>query len=92
MAEALAQGFIAKKKVAAKDIWATDISQARKQVFQDFGANAAESSSDASLSPTLPLLVLLSSLGLIIIAFWGCRSSKTPTLFSSLSSLSMSQW
>ncbi|KAL3138491.1 hypothetical protein ABBQ32_006281 [Trebouxia sp. C0010 RCD-2024] len=46
MAEALAQGFIAKKKVAAKDIWATDISQARKQVFQDFGANAAESSSD----------------------------------------------
>lgn len=50
MAEALAQGFIAKKKVDAKDIWATDISQARKQVFKDFGANAAESSSDASLS------------------------------------------
>ena len=48
MAEALAQGFIAKKKVDAKSIWATDISQERKQVFQDFGANASDSSSDAS--------------------------------------------
>ena len=50
MAEALAQGFIAKKKVDAKDIWATDISQARKQVFKDFGANAADSSSEASVN------------------------------------------
>lgn len=48
MAEALAQGFIAKKKVDAKSIWATDISQERKKVFKDFGANASDSSSDAS--------------------------------------------
>ena len=48
MAEALAQGFIAKKKVDAKNIWATDISQERKKVFKDFGANASDSSSDAS--------------------------------------------
>ena len=50
MAEALAQGFISKKKVQAKDIWATDISQERKKVFEDFGANASDSSSEASLS------------------------------------------
>ena len=49
MAEALAQGFIAKKKVDAKSIWATDISQERKKVFKDFGANASDSSSDASV-------------------------------------------
>lgn len=72
MAEALAQGFIAKKKVDAKDIWATDISQARKQVFKDIGANAADSSSDASLSPIFCgqcLCWSCSGSGLTIIAF-----------------------
>lgn len=51
MAEALAQGFIAKQKVDAKSIWATDISQERKKVFQHFGANASDSSSDVNLQP-----------------------------------------
>lgn len=58
MAEALAQGFIAKKKVDAKSIWATDISQERKNVFKDFGANASDSSSDASLQPLTALPAL----------------------------------
>ena len=48
MAEALAQGFIAKKKVEAKDIWATDISEERRKVFKGLGANPAESSAEAS--------------------------------------------
>ena len=51
MAEALAQGFIAKQKVDAKSIWATDISQERKKVFQNFGANASDSSSDVNFQP-----------------------------------------
>lgn len=43
MAEALAQGFIAAKKVEAKDIWCTDISEERRKLFNDFGANDVES-------------------------------------------------
>ena len=43
MAEALARGFIDRKMVKAEDIVATDISAARKQVFQDLGATAADS-------------------------------------------------
>lgn len=102
MAEALAQGFIAKKKITAKDIWATDISQERKKVFKDFGANATDSSSEASSHLLLvPLgqykfycccanpVVLIK---LIRRNLDACRSSKTPILFSSLSSHSMSLW
>ena len=47
MAEALAQGFIAKRKIEAKDIWATDISVERKKVFKTLGANASDSISEA---------------------------------------------
>ncbi len=46
MAEALAQGFISKQKVEAKDIWATDISEQRRKLFADFGANATESNAE----------------------------------------------
>ena len=47
MAEELAQGFISKQKVEAKDIWATDISEQRRKLFADFGANATESNAEA---------------------------------------------
>ena len=46
MAEALAQGFISKQKVEAKDIWATDISEQRRKLFAEFGANATESNAE----------------------------------------------
>ena len=46
MAEALAQGFISKQKVEAKDIWATDISEQRRKLFADFGANATDSNAE----------------------------------------------
>ena len=46
MAEALAQGFISKQKVEAKDLWATDISEQRRKLFADFGANASESNAE----------------------------------------------
>ena len=46
MAEALAQGFISKHKVEAKDIWATDIAEGRRKVFDGLGAHATESNSE----------------------------------------------
>ena len=48
MAEALAKGFIAKKVVEAKDIWCTDPSQARVDLFKEFGCNPAASSPEVS--------------------------------------------
>ena len=43
MAQALAAGFIAAKKVQAKDIWATDVIKAPLEAFKKLGANVAES-------------------------------------------------
>lgn len=49
MAEALAKGFIAKGVVEAKDIWCTDPSQARIDLFKEFGCNAAASGVEVSV-------------------------------------------
>jgi len=49
MAEALARGFINKGIIKAENIYATDIMQARKDVFASFSANAVDSNSDVRL-------------------------------------------
>lgn len=46
MAEALAKGFIAKHVVEAKEVWCTDPSQARVDLFKEFGCNGAASSKE----------------------------------------------
>lgn len=49
MAEALAKGFIAKQVVDAKDIWCTDPSQSRIDLFKEFGCNPAADAVEVSL-------------------------------------------
>ena len=49
MAEALAKGFIAKQVVDAKDIWCNDPSQARVDLFKEFGCNPAADAVEVSL-------------------------------------------
>ena len=46
MAQALAQGFISKKKVDAKDIWCTDVIDEPKKAFKKLGANAVDSNAE----------------------------------------------
>ena len=46
MAQALAQGFISKRKVEAKDIWCTDVIDEPKKAFKKLGANAVDSNAE----------------------------------------------
>ena len=48
MAEALARGFIDKGVVKAKDVHCTDPVQARREVFESFGAQSQSSNVDVS--------------------------------------------
>ena len=46
MAQALAQGFVSKKKVDAKDIWCTDVIDEPNKAFKKLGANAVDSNAE----------------------------------------------
>lgn len=54
MAEALARGFIAKGVCKAKDVFATDPVQERKEVFRSFGTNPVDGNVEVGWLPPLP--------------------------------------
>ena len=56
MAEALARGFIDKGVVKAADVHCTDPVQARREVFESFGAQSQSSTVDVSSAVFLSVL------------------------------------
>ena len=49
MAEALARGFVDKGVVKAESLRVTDISKARRELFEEMGASAHEKAAEVSL-------------------------------------------
>lgn len=47
MAEALARGFVDRGVVKAESMYVTDISKARRELFQEMGASAHEKATEA---------------------------------------------
>ncbi len=58
MAEALARGFIDKGVVKAADVHCTDPVQARREVFESFGAQSQSTTVDVSPAVLLCLTVI----------------------------------
>lgn len=54
MAEALARGFSDKGIVPAENMHCTDISKARRDLFQEFGAHAYEKAAQVRISVLIP--------------------------------------
>jgi len=75
MAEALAKGFIAKQVVDAKDIWCTDPSQSRIDLFQDFGCNPAASGPEVVKNVDIIFLAVKPQYVSVVIK--ECKSSLT---------------
>lgn len=68
MAEALARGFIAKGVINADMVHCTDPVQARREVFESFGAKSENSNLDVSFQFSLSLMVSLA---------WSCQKHLT---------------